>query len=384
MERRMARQEKQTLLDTLVGGIAHELNNKLTPVYGFSELISLQSENETRHYSALITKSVDEAAKIIRQLLQLSRPVARSTQLVELRSVVDEALSMMRFQIRESRCVVRSTAATVPTWVEVDPAEIKQVVMNLVLNAIQAMADRTDPVLDVEVRAEATRAVICVRDNGVGIPPENLERIFDPFFTTKGPERGTGLGLSVCYSIVRQHGGEISVASEAGRGACFTVSLPREVATGGVSLTPSGVQPVAASPSETVDGVRVLVVEDEPHVRRLIRDVLTSKFGCDVDTAANGIEALERAAACRYALILSDVRMAGMNGTELYLWLREAQPETARRFVFISGYPGESHLQAETAEWGVPMVTKPFSVAQLVAACAPYLTDAIPFRALTA
>lgn len=375
LERRLLRQEKQMLLDTLVGGIAHELNNKLTPVQGFSDLIALNADDQTRHYAGVIAKSVGEAATIIRQLLQLSKPSMKVAQTVDLRGVVAEALSMLRFQIRELRCTVKTTQPADAVWVHVDPAEIKQVVINLALNALQAMSERAHGTLEVEVRSEDARALIAVTDNGVGIPPENLERIFDPFFTTKGPERGTGLGLSVCLGIVRQHGGEIAVESQPGVGARFTVSLPREAmvpqaATRAVATTVPALPPAPAGASP---GARVLVVEDELHVRRLISEVLASKFGCEVDTVANGVDALERLATTRYALVLSDVRMPTMNGTELYLWLREAQPLTATRFVFITGYPGESHLEAEIAEWSIPVLTKPFTVQALCDLCAPFL-----------
>ncbi|HVU32998.1 MAG TPA: ATP-binding protein [Opitutaceae bacterium] len=373
MERQLVRHEKQILLDTLVGGIAHELNNKLTPVQGFSELIRLTADAQSQQYADLIGRSVAEAANIIRQLLQLSKPTPSASETVDLRAIVAEALSMLRFQMRESRCTVRSAAAAAPVWVRADPGQIKQVVINLVLNAVQAMEERTHAELEIETTERGGCAMLVVADNGVGIPAENLERIFDPFFTTKGPERGTGLGLSVCFSIVRQHGGVIEVASEPGCGARFTVSLPLEAAqpAAGPSLVESPV-PVTPEPAAAHEA-RVLVVEDEPQVRRFIQTALLTRFGCEVDTAAHGVEAFERLALHRYALVISDIRMPTMNGTELYLWLREAQPLTARRFVFITGYPGEHHFDAEIAQWQVPVLAKPFTLERLCRTCAPFL-----------
>lgn len=371
IERQLARQEKQTLLDTLVGGIAHELNNKLTPVQGFAELIGMTADEGTRIYTETIKKSVGEAARIIRQLLQLSRPATTEMQPTELKAVVDEALGMMRFQVHESCCRVRTAYSPEPIWVQADPAEIKQVIMNLVLNALQAMEGNAGAMLDIEVREKGARATITVQDNGVGIAPENLERIFDPFFTTKGPERGTGLGLSVCYSIIRQHGGEILVASKPGEGARFSIVLPRETAL--THLAPPPWEPQKVDQICDTEGARVLVVEDEPQIRRLIRDALSTKYGCEVDIATNGIDALERVSSTHYRLVLSDVRMAGMNGTELYLWMRESQPEMARRFVFVTGFPGECHLAAEIAQWQVPVLSKPFSLARLAEVCGPFL-----------
>lgn len=377
MERLMSRQEKQTLLDTLVGGIAHELNNKLTPVQGFSELIALSEDPQTRHYAEMIGKCVGEAAHIIRQLLQLSKPNNADTQLIDLRVIVAEALSMLRFQIRESRAAVQTSQPVVPVWVRADAAQIKQVVMNLALNGLQAMSERAHAVLKVAIDEEWGCARVVVADNGVGIPPENLERIFDPFFTTKGPERGTGLGLSVCYSIVQQHGGEITVESEPDAGAKFVVQLPAEAA-GPVVREPVATRLVTAvAPTAKPRTARVLVVEDEVHVRRLIQEVLWTRFGCEVDTATHGVDAFERLAVEQYALVISDIRMPTMNGTELYLWLREAQPLLARRFIFVTGYPGDNHLEQDLANWNVPVLSKPFTVSRLCELCAPYLEAAM-------
>lgn len=284
---------------------------------------------------------------------------------------------MLRFQIREARCVVERLLPGAPVWVQADGAELKQVIMNLGLNALQAMEGTPNAVLAIRVIETAEIAEVQVTDNGVGIAAENLERIFDPFFTTKGPEKGSGLGLSVCFSIVRQHGGRIEVTSTSGQGSQFKVLLPRH-----------GNPPVALAPSNSVAPVstraardaRVLVVDDEPHVRRLIQTVLTTRFECDVDTAAQGIEAFERLAAQKYALVISDIRMPAMNGTELYLWLREAQPELAQRFIFVTGYPGENHLEKDVAEWAIPVLPKPFSISQLCTACARFLVPGEPDR----
>ena len=372
LERHLGRQEKQTLLDTLVGGIAHELNNKLTPVQGFSELIELSAEGQTRLYAGLITKSVAEAANIIRQLLQLSKPEAVEMRPVDLRAVINEALTMLQFQIRESGSAVRTNLPADPMWVRADAAQIKQVVLNLALNALQATADRPHPVVMLEAVVRSHQALLVVSDNGVGIAPENLGRIFDPFFTTKESERGTGLGLSVCLGIVRQHGGDIAVESQPHAGARFTVSLPLEPAIP-LPLDFSTVATTVASPPAAPNGGRVLVVEDEIVIARLMQEVLQTKFGCQVDVVSNGLAAFEKLAEFHYTLVVSDIRMPEMNGTELYMWLREAQPATARCFVFVTGHAGENHFEAEIAQWGVPVIVKPFTISQLTAVCAPHL-----------
>lgn len=372
MERHLVRQEKQTLLDTLVGGIAHELNNKLTPVQGFSELIRLDAEPQTQFYAGLIAKSVAEAATIIRQLLQLSKPVHTSVVLVDLCKVVDEALAMLRFKVRETRCTLRTQVPPSPVWVRADASQLKQVVLNLSLNALDALIDRKPALLSIEIRTDHREATIVVADTGTGILPENLGRIFDPFFTTKGPERGTGLGLSICFSIVRQHGGEITVKSSVNQGTSFHVSLPLDTSPP-MALELTDQPPSAVSSQRKPAGARVLVVDDELIVQRLMQEILTVQLGCHVDVAANGVEALELLATEHYTFVVSDIRMTGMNGTELFLWLRETQPALARRLVFVTGHAGERHLEEEIAAWGVPVLMKPFTIERFVELCVPFL-----------
>ena len=380
LERHLARQEKQAVLDTLVGGIAHELNNKLTPVQGFSELIALNTDEQTRLYAGLITKSVSEAATIIRQLLQLSKPGVSEMQVVDLRTIVDEALTMLQFQIRESGGTVRTSLPAHPEWVRADAAQIKQLVLNLVLNALQATANQPDPTVTIELAEQNRNALLVVTDNGVGIPAENLGRIFDPFFTTKSPKHGTGLGLGVCLSIVRQHGGDITVESQPQAGARFAVSLPLETAVP-LALDFSTDAAAAPLPNPARTGARVLVVEDEIVVARLMQEIFQTKFGCHVEVVSNGLAALEKLAEERYTLVVSDIRMPDMNGTEFYLWLCEAQPAAARRFVFVTGHAGEKHLAAEISQWGVPIIAKPFTIDELTAACAPFLQGTVSLSA---
>lgn len=375
IERNLLRQEKQRLLDTLVGGIAHELNNKLTPVQGFAELLGLEASERARGYLEPITRSVSEAARIVRQLLELSKPSVNTTELVDLRTIVEGALVMLRFQLREAHCEVCTVLPADAVWVQADAAQMKQVILNLVINALHAMDKVEKPVLTLEVRSEGATAAFVVGDNGCGIAAENIDRIFDPFFTTKGPERGTGLGLSICFSLVRQHHGEIAVESRPGAGARFTVSLPQEHAPAQMLFAPGEMPQTKDRPGADVPrGVRVLVVEDELVLRRLLQEILSTLFGCRVDVAANGTEALTAIDEYDgYAMVLSDIRMPVMSGTELYLRLRDVRPELSRRFIFVTGHPGDKQLEAEIAQWNVPVIAKPFTLARLSEACGPFL-----------
>jgi signal transduction histidine kinase/CheY-like chemotaxis protein len=376
-ERHVQRQEKRLLLDTMVGGIAHELNNKLTPVLGFADLLTTGDSEQLPRYAGYISKSADEAAAIIRQLLQLSKPEAGNRQNVDLRNVVDESLLMVKFKLRESRAQVRTILPPERVGVWADAAQLKQVVINLVLNALQAVDAVAEPTLELEVRHQGEQGLIRVTDNGAGIPAGIMERIFDPFFTTKGPDRGSGLGLSICSSIVRQHGGEIAVESEPGRGAQFTVTFP--FVLGDVESSrpaaPAG-QLRRTGFGEKEERLRVLVVEDEDVVGKLVQEVLRSGFGCSVDLAVNGSEALRYVVQNDYVLVVSDIRMPEMNGLEFYFHLRELRPELAERLVFVTGHAGDKAMEEEIARWSVPVVPKPFTPRRLAEICAPFLITA--------
>lgn len=371
LEKNMMRQEKQRLLDTLVGGIAHELNNKLTPVLGFADIIGFEASPLVKQYADLIGQSAREASHIIRQLLQLSKPDSGNPRRVDLGAIVEESLLMLKFQMREHGCEVQFALPSEPVVVRADPAQIKQVVINLALNALQAMDAVPLKTLTISVgRGSTGDAFFSVADSGMGIAPENLGRIFDPFFTTKGPDRGSGLGLSICFSIARQYGGDIAVDSQPGAGATFTVTLPAE--WGGIEPVVSEPKRAAAPPVGSWKA-RILVAEDEEVVRRLLQEMLRASFGCQVDLASNGAEALALAQVGNYDLIISDIRMPVMAGTEFYLRLRELFPHLTRRFIFITGHPGEKSLQDEIARWNIPVLSKPFSVNRLLEICQPML-----------
>jgi len=370
IERRLQGQEKQLLLDTLVGGIAHELNNKLTPVLGFAQLLELEANERGRGYVGYISKSVVEASTIIRQLLQLAKPETGQPQLVNLGSLVDETVTMLKFQLRASRVSVHTQGPPEPVIVFADPAQLKQVVMNLVINALHAMARSIQPRLGLVIARRGGFGSLEVVDNGCGIAPEVIARIFDPFFTTKGPDEGSGLGLSICRSLVRSLGGEITASSIPGSGARLCVTLPLAAVDGAPRHE-------SAPPFARMDGLgaglRVLIVEDEVVVRKFLQEALRIGFGCKVDAVQDGVAALRQVAAEPYSLVISDVRMPGINGPEFYRRLVELRPELRNRFVFVTGHEGEESLVELMNQVCVPLLAKPFTMQRLQEVCGPLL-----------
>jgi signal transduction histidine kinase len=231
LERGMALQDKVDLFERLAGGIAHELNNKLAPIIGFSELLSAELEQlpdaqKALRHCEVIRSSAEEAARMVRQLLQLSRPPQAEKAHCNLNEIAKDAWTIVEHRCRcnDIAAVLELCPKKVP--VHVDGPQIKQVIVNLLINALDALEAASLKRLELSVGIEDSAAVLSVKDSGHGIPPETLKRIFDPFFTTKSPDRGTGLGLSVCLTVVQQHHGDIQVSSTFGKGTTFTVTLP--------------------------------------------------------------------------------------------------------------------------------------------------------------
>ena len=377
LEERTARQEKQIMLDTLVAGVAHELNNKLTPVLGFADLILQEAPANLQLHATCISDSAREAAGIIKQLLHVARPENPSRVLVDLPQLCRDTLAVMRFSLREANCEVEVTCPRESLVVLGDPAQLKQVFLNLFINALHAMEAAAERRLAIALDhdLETDRIVCRVADNGTGIRSENLGRIFDPFFTTKGP-KGTGLGLSISAGIIREHGGEISAESVYGSGATFILSLP--------VAAPQPIQLFEAdnivTPRWTTPTLRkrALVVDDEELVREFMREALKRYFGCTVDTAADGLEAVAHIEADSYDLILSDVRMPRMDGPGLLAWLQENRPRMSECLVFVTGHPGNGVFAANPKQARRPILAKPFTPAEIRDICGPILTGSIP------
>lgn len=371
LEQRMAQQEKQGMLDTLVAGVAHELNNKLTPVLGFAELLQTVAPVEYSDHTRCIRQSAQEAAQIVRQLLNLSRPESDTDALFDATQLCRDAVQMLRFQLRAANCEITLHLPAGNTPLRGDAAQIKQVLINLMLNALHAMEGVPAPCLTLSLLTNAESVRLRVRDNGCGIKPEIQNRIFDPFFTTKGPH-GTGLGLSISTSIIRQHGGDLTVESAPGKGATFTICLPATMPTV-LANTPADHPAGVARPSSPLRR-RALVVDDEEFVRQYMQEALRTGFGCSIETAEDGLDAINKLGHDSYDLILSDVRMPRMDGLQLRSWISSHRSDLATRVVFVTGHAGTSGLDTALDQLGCPVVRKPFTLDALHAACRPYLT----------
>lgn len=359
--------QKMEAVGRLACGVAHDFNNLLTVISGYSELVLADPEMPRRCRTSVeeVRKAGERASSLTRQLLAFSRKQVLETRVLDLNAILTDTDRMVRRLIGEDIDVATILARDL--WkVKVDPGQVEQVVLNLVVNARDAMpagGKLTIETANVELdqgyataHAEVepgSYVMLAVSDSGCGMDAATQARIFEPFFTTKPKDRGTGLGLATVFGIVKQSGGSIWVYSEPGEGTTFKVYFPRCVEEEEVVLT--ALRPAISKGEETV-----LLAEDEPSLRPLITEVLR-RNGYKVLEAVNGIDAIKLAAEHRgqIDLVVSDLVMPEMGGVELIQRLAKSQP--GMRALFISGYTegGTVHQGARPA--GIAYLQKPFT-----------------------
>ena len=368
-EAQLRQSQKMEAIGQLAGGVAHDFNNMLTAILSYARMLSddLPAENPMRLDLEQIVAAGERAAGLTRQLLAFSRQQVIQPHLLELGQVVRGVEGMLRRVIGED-VDLRVKIATDISPVLGDAGQIEQVLLNLVVNARDAM--RTGGTLTVEVdevdlSVPLTATIgtlapdryvrLLVADTGVGMPSTTLAHLFEPFFTTKPLGHGTGLGLATVFGAVKQMGGDILVHSRVGEGSQFEIYLPRSAASPLSSAPPVPAVQVGTGGHETV-----LLVEDESLVRETARRILAGS-GYIVLEASSGTEALSVAAACQgpVALLLTDVVMPGMTGRELAQELAVVRPAT--KVLYMSGYMADVMGRHGVLEAGIDLVTKPFT-----------------------
>jgi len=364
LEEQLLQSQKMEAVGRLAGGIAHDFNNLLTAVAGYTELLIGQlAEGDPRRESAEeIRQAGQRAAALTQQLLAFSRRQVLEPRVLDLNAVISNMERMLRRVIGEDVELTASLAADL--WrTKADPAQIEQAILNLVVNARDAMprgGQLTLETANVDLDAQYSggapgpHVMLAVSDTGVGMDKEQQARLFEPFYTTKDRGKGTGLGLSTTYGVVKQSGGSIWVYSERGQGTTFKIYLPR-------SEDPLDETADVPAPAVPLSGTEtVLLVEDEPEVRRLVEKIL-DMYGYTVLSAASPAEAvaLSRGRDGTIEVLVTDVIMPGMNGRELSRVLSGARPEL--RVLYMSGYTDAAIAQHGILEQGTAFVSKPFT-----------------------
>ncbi|MEO5742135.1 MAG: ATP-binding protein [Vicinamibacterales bacterium] len=374
----MLQAEKMAALGQTISGVAHELNNPLATILSWAERLAERNVDEkTKQGLEVILGESERAARIVRNLLTFARKRQTTRAMVDINQVVRETLALRAYEQKVTNIQVVEALATGVPDVFADGHQIKQVLLNLLMNAEQAcLGANGKGTIIVRTSHDFDRgsAVLEVNDDGPGIPEDRISKVFDPFFTTKEVGQGTGLGLSVAYAIVQEHGGRIWVESKPSRGlprhggeaaktgASFFVELPVTGQHLNAPAARAAQQPISL---EAFKGLRVLVVEDEPALAVAVSEALADA-GFTVDRAGDGEEGLTRLAEARYDLIVCDLKMPRIDGMQFYRAMAAATPALARRVIFVTGDVAGTDAERFLEETGCRWLSKPFRLGDLL------------------
>src|SRR6266700_3396269 len=339
LQEQLIQSEKMSAIGQLIAGVAHDLNNPLASVVGFSDFLAEASD---------VPPSLREPLQVIRQEAERAA------------TIVKNLLSFARNQQMAHK--VEATLEVEPGLpdVEVNANQIKQVFVNVINNACQAIAsDAPSGRIWIAARRVRDSIAVSVKDSGPGMTEELAAHVFEPFFTTKREGEGTGLGLSICQGIMKEHGGHIALDTRPGAGATFTLELP-------IGARAAHAEAAPVPPGQTKP-LSILVVDDEPHILHYMRATLES-WGHTVEVASDGTYALERALAGPFDVIICDLRMPHLSGREMYTKLARQDPRVAERIIFATGDTVRGDTLQFLEALGRPYLHKPFTLAELRAA----------------
>jgi CheY-like chemotaxis protein len=344
----------------MASGIAHEINNPLTWVIGYSELLLDRDLPEAVHNDIqAVYEGSMRMASIIQRMLAFARRNEPEYAVVQMNDLVEETLKLRSHDMKVNNIDVMLNCAPDLPEIFVDGSQIQQVFLNIILNAeIEMKKAHNGGTLTITTESMAGGLRVTFTDDGPGIPEDDMERLFEPFFTTREVGEGTGLGLSVSYGIVSRHGGRIYARSTPGQGASFIVELPfRETSAEPPAETDNRPQVPA--------GTRILVVDDESLIRNYLSDLLKLEQ-CVVTTAESGMKALELIHRQKFDVVMLDVKMPGMTGIELYEKLKEEADDMAGKVIFVTGDLMSSETMSFVVNSTIPFVAKPFDAEQIM------------------
>lgn len=363
--------ERLATLGRFIASIAHEINNPLTAVLGYADFLALKDlDAEGQELLGQLRAGADRVRAIVRNLQLFARQQKNEVGMVDLNLLIDQILTLKRGELGLDQITAHNERNEALPLLWADGGALSQVLLNLIGNAQYVLRERALPrriSIRTAVATEGAEQTIrlYVSDNGPGVTAAIRERIFEPFFSTKPSEAGTGLGLSICRKIATDHGGRLWLGPERD-GATFVLELPLRAAP--TALTPTQLQPAPSSTTSTAapQGLLILVVDDDPAVVAMVRTALSGSNRLHV--AGNGVEALTLCALEPFDLILCDLKMPVMSGPEFYERLRQDHPTLTKNVMFISGDTTSPTTRAFLEACGRPLLSKPFTAAELRAA----------------
>lgn len=359
-ETQIRQAEKLMAMGQMVSGVAHEINNPAAIISGFAQTLLLEDlKADHQDMMRMINDEASRIGRITGNLLAFARAGSKERALVDVNDIVRRTFALRAYHFATLNVAVSLELDASNPQVWGHGGDLQQLLLNLLINSEHALTASTSRrAIRVQTRVDGESVLLDCEDTGQGIPADIKHRIFDPFFTTKPEGVGTGLGLSICYGIVRDHGGRISVESEPGKGATFTVVLPRD------PRTQNRPAPETARVAQAQGSLVVLLVDDEPGLRKAVARYL-NRNGIQVRAVADGAEALRLLRTEDFDVIVSDVRMPGVGGRELLAGLRRDRPDLVGRLLFSSGDTAADDTAALLRESGVPSIVKPFDFARL-------------------
>lgn len=385
LDRQLVQREKFAAMGQMLAGAAHELNNPLTAILGVSDLLAEAAQEQvTRRQAGLILKQARRAADIVQNLLAFSRPRASGLQPLRVEEVIQHILSTRRTTFEQKGISAKFDPAPNLPSVEGDRKLLMQVFSNILVNAEQAISvGNGTGTISVTIRVAGDRLCITFANDGPAIPSENISKLFDPFFTTKRPGGGSGLGLTICLAIVKDHGGTIEVDSQQSRGASFRIYLPSAGCEPMKASAPNSSTPpvpsseqrthVISSPDEArpatgrgkivpaLHGRSIVVIDDEESILEILQEGLSIR-GLNVKGFLKSEDALAHLKKNASEVVLCDFNMPGMKGNDIFDRVRAFGREQTPRFIFMTGELVESEAIAELRKQGALTLQKPFNI----------------------
>jgi signal transduction histidine kinase len=375
-QRELLQAAKLASLGELVSGVAHEINNPLTSILGFSEIALSRPQTDTslRGPLATIREEALRLRSLVANLTSFARRAPHRTHLMDLRVVLDRLSDLRSYQLMANNVQLQLDRPDMPVWVIADPDQLLQVVLNLVTNSEQAIKDcRERGEIRIACGLHGQSAWLTVEDNGVGMDERVREHAFDPFFTTKAPGQGTGLGLSISQGIIEQHGGTIEASTKIDQGTAMRITLP--LAPEAPPEVPGSLTPQRGEAS-VPSGFRALVIDDEEDILEMIAQAL-ERLGCKTTLLHGSAEVEAVLNKETFDVVLSDLKMPGRNGLDVYRLVQAKRPQLAQHFLLMTGNLADADRHAAELA-SVPILAKPFTLARLRQAVEQLLTRTMP------